>query len=80
MTIENYAVIAIGVIALVCGLAVFKNRQKLFGVFTDAHRAFGGALGRQVAKRASSFWVGFVGAGIIAIGVVAILIGIFARE
>ena len=80
MTVENYLVMMVGVIALVCGPLIVRNRKKLFDVYADANRAMWGELGRQVAKRSSPFWVGFVGVGLAAIGFVAILIGIFARE
>jgi small-conductance mechanosensitive channel len=80
MTLENFIVIAIGVVSIICGALVVRNRSKLFDVFADANRALGGPPGREVARRSSPFWVGFVGAGIVVIGAVAILAGIFARE
>lgn len=80
VTIENYVVIAAGVVALVCGPLIVRNRRKLFNVFADTNRALGGAPGRQVAKGSSPFWVGFVGVGLAVIGFVALLIGIFARS
>lgn len=80
MTIENYIVIAIGLVATVCGPLMTFNRERVYRLFADTNRALGGAPGRQVAKGSSPFWVGFVGVGFAVIGVVAIIVGIFARE
>jgi hypothetical protein len=80
MTIENFIAIALGLVAVVCGPLMIRNRKKLYDLFADTQRALGGAPGRYVAKGSSPFWVGFVGVGCTAIGVVAILVGIFTRE
>ena len=80
MTIENYIVIAVGLIAVVCGPLMVWHRVKVFRFFADAQRALGGAVGRTVAKRSSPFWIGFCGVGLTIIGLVAIGVGIFGRE
>lgn len=80
MTIENYIVLAVGLVAVVCGPLLVRNRDRLFEIFTDTNRALGGAPGREVKRLSSPWWVGFVGVGITIIGVVAIFAGIFARE
>lgn len=80
MTIENYIVIAVGLVAVVCGPLMVRHRVKVFRFFSDAQRALGGAVGRAVAEGSSPFWIGFVGAGLTFIGLVAIGVGIFGRE
>lgn len=81
MTLENYIVMAVGVIVLVLGVILIRNRVKVFEFFTDAFGAFGGTSARQaISKGSSPFWIGFVGVGAMVIGVVAILMGIFARK
>lgn len=80
MTYENYIVIAIGIIALICGPLVIRNRVKIFEFFAVTLRALGGAPGRAAVKGSSPFWIGFVGVGLTFIGVVAFFGGIFGRE
>lgn len=80
MTVENYIVLAVGLVAVVCGPLMVRSRAKVFRFFADAQRALGGAVGRAVADRSSPFWIGVVGVGMTFIGLVAIGIGIFGRE
>lgn len=80
MTYENYIVIAVGIIALICGPLIVRNRVKIFDFFSVTLRALGAAPGRAAVKGSSPFWVGFTGAGLTFIGVVAFFAGIFARE
>ncbi|GAA2926234.1 hypothetical protein GCM10010458_05200 [Microbacterium luteolum] len=80
MTIENYVALSVGVIALLCGPLIVRNRRKIFGVISDTLRALGGTPGRQVVKMSSPFWVGFTGVVLAAIGVIAIIAGVFVRE
>lgn len=80
MTIENYVAIAVGLIAIVCGPLMVRNRVKIFDTIANTNRALGGAPGREVAKRSSPWWIGFVGVGLSVIGIVAVIAGIVARE
>ena len=80
MTFENYIAIAIGLVAVGGGPLLVRHRAKVFRVIADTNRAFGGAAGREVGKRSSPWWIGFCGVGLTLIGVVAGLVGIFARE
>jgi hypothetical protein len=80
MTIENYLALAVGLIAVVCGLLMVRHRVKVFRCLSDAQRALGGPLGRTIAKGWSPFWMGVVGGGFTFIGIVVIGVGIFGRE
>lgn len=80
MTFENYIVIVIGVVVLVLGAIMTWKRVKVFEFFTDAFGAFGGASARQAVRGSSPGWIGAVGVVAMGIGLVAILMGIFARE
>ncbi|WP_372968627.1 hypothetical protein [Microbacterium sp.] len=80
MTIENYIVLAVGFVAVVCGPLIVRNRVKVFQLISDTQRALGGAVGRAVAAGSSPFWIGFAGVGLMIIGLVAIGAGIFGRD
>lgn len=80
MTIENYIVIAIGLVAVICGPMMVRHRVKVFTFFADAQRALGGPIGRATANGSSPFWIGFYGVWLTIIGLVGIGIGIFGRE
>ncbi|WP_341956023.1 hypothetical protein [Microbacterium sp. LWH13-1.2] len=80
MTIENYIVIAIGIFAIVGGVLIFRGRRRIYNLLANLQKDLIGERGDSLSKRASAYWVGFTGIVSIAIGVVAILTGVFARE
>lgn len=80
LTFENYAVMFIGLIALLLGAVLTWKRAKVFEFFADAFGAFGGDSARKAIKGSSPFWIGVVGVSAMGIGFIAILMGIFARE
>lgn len=80
MTIENYIVIAIGLVVVVCGPLLVRHREKVSHFLSDAQRALGGRVGRVTAKGLSPSMVRFLGVALTIMGVVAIGIGIFGRE
>ncbi|MCT1479855.1 hypothetical protein [Microbacterium sp. p3-SID336] len=79
MAADNFIVLGLGVVLLVLGPLVVRNRQRLFDITADANRALGGAAGREVAKRGSAAWVGACGIAMIVFGLIAILMGLFVR-
>lgn len=80
MSVENYIVLAIGVIAVICGPLIVRNRVKLFEFFSDFHRTFTGTQGRAAINRSSPGNVGFVGVMLTIIGLVGIGMGLFGRD
>lgn len=80
MTIENVIVIAIGLVATAGGLLMIRRRIWISNFFVDAQRALGGPIGRATAKGLGPSWIRFLGVMLTIIGLVAIGVGIFARE
>jgi hypothetical protein len=80
VTIENYLVIAIGLAAVVCGPLVTRRRVKISKIFVDAQRALGGPVGRATSRGMSPSWIGVIGVALAVIGLIAIGVGVFARE
>lgn len=79
LTIDNYVGIVAGVIAIICGPLIIRHRVTIYRVVSDSNRAFFGKVGGRVSKGSSPWWIGFCGAGLLAIGVGVLLMGIFAR-
>lgn len=80
MTIENYIVMAVGLVVVVCGPLMVRHREKVSHFFSDAQRALGGRVGRATAKGSSPSMMRFLGVVLTIMGVVAIGAGIFGRE
>ncbi|SFR53845.1 hypothetical protein SAMN04488591_1838 [Microbacterium azadirachtae] len=80
MTSDNYFAIAVGPVAIILGWLVFRYRVRVARIMADTQRAFGGRLGRLVAKKSSPFWPAVVGIGWMVMGVIMIFAGIFVRE
>jgi hypothetical protein len=77
MRFENYVAIILGLAALVSGPLIVRNKVKIFHVILEVNRTLGGKIARQASERSSPRWVGMCGIALTAMGVAAVLGGLF---